>query len=154
MRFELFDRDADAPPPPPAEPRVQVSSRGWLLFNSHAGAFLSPFGVRRQVVSLLFDPEVRQVSIRPEQLAAKAELPSTMWEVQRMRNQEWHLGVAARPFVAHYRIAAGTYTARLLRGPGPRMVLFDAGPERDLPAGDPPGVVRADEPLAEAEPAR
>lgn len=130
MRFELFDRDAAAGEPAPVGPVVRVNERGQVLFNAATRAFLQMQGAVSEV-SLLFDPETRTAAVAPVAVAGN---PGTRWKVGTYRSLEWPVGVSAREFVVHYRVAAGEYPAKLLRGPGPRMVTFEVGAAQELPA--------------------
>ena len=147
MKFEMFDRDAVPTGPAVVEPPlVLVDATGRLLFNRPAWAFLSmQFGwLANQEVVLLFDVETRTVGVQPvewpEAGVQPDEPPSARWAVVRVwpadRSIEWPYGIEARPFVEHYRVAPGRWAARLMRGPGPRMVTFEVGEPRSLPAPD------------------
>lgn len=142
MSFELFDREA-AVPPAPSGPVVRVDVTGRLLLNQQAWLFIYQPGRDRWEVSLMFDPETQQAAIRPEHDQA-APGDGTRWELHQMRGDAWPKSVAARLFVEHYRIDVGEYPARLIRGPGPRMVTFGRR-RQDLPAGEPDVVLPEDD---------
>jgi hypothetical protein len=146
MGFEVFDRNQVKSAPAIDVPMVKVSLTGRLLFNRAAFEFLlmhsGPPGHQREVV-LAFDAETRTVGVQPlrslEEVAAGAR-----WQVTTMRSINWAKGIDARPFVEHYQVAVGEYPARLLRGPGPRMVTFEVGRSASLPVGVPPGAAGED----------
>jgi len=144
MKFEVFDRDAAEAVPD--GPLVCVDRVGRLLFNRPAWEFLvmqaRPGAVFE--VSLGFDAETRTVAVQP--LVTQDGPPGTRWVMQTMRSLVWPCGVAAKVFVEHYQIGLGEYPARLLRGPGPRMVTFEAGPPQRPQVGTPPGSVLEEEP--------
>lgn len=136
MRFEVFDRDAVATAAL-AGPAVRVSRAGILLsFNGPAWEFLAAarWPTPACVVSLGFDVETRTVAV---QAVVAASEPGTRWPVVAMRSVEWPHAVRAKPFVDHYRVRVGEYPARLLRGPGPRMVTFEVGPAVSASQGSP-----------------
>lgn len=144
MRLELFDRDqAVGQPEVVTGPMVKVDGLGRLLFNPAAWAFIG--GLKVDGVSLLFDPETRTGAVRPE--SGPAEAPGTRFRVVQFRSRQWPKGLPdARPFVQYYRLRIGEYPARLQRGPGPRMVTFEAGRIRGLPYTWPmPGTVALEE---------
>lgn len=129
MHFELFNQHDVAATPTSDGPVVRVEN-GRLLLNQQAWLFMYQPLVTRYEVSLLFDPETRQAAIRPETEPAAAG-DGTRWELQQMRGTTWPKAIDGRPFVEHYRIAAGEYPAQFMRGPGPRMVTFAVGQPQD-----------------------
>lgn len=132
VKFELFDRDTVAGTPVDAGPSVRIDQAGRLLFSRGAWAFMAMQGSVREV-GLAYDVETRTVAVRP---SGVADAPGTRWEVRTMRSMVWPCGVNAAMFVRRYRLTIGEWPARLLRGPGPRMVTFDAGACPNAPAAD------------------
>jgi hypothetical protein len=143
MRFEVFDR-AQTAPKVPAWPVVQVAGRHRLLFNRPAWSFLSQHSpdVGRFDVSLVFDAEVRCAGVQP---VLDDDVPqSARFRVVAVRSPQWPWGVNAAPFIEFWQVADGEYPAKLIRGPGPRMVEFEVGRVWQ-PSAVIPGVARKGE---------
>ncbi len=137
MQFVVFDRDQAAVKADGGEqgPRVRVSNAGRLVFNRAAAAFLrEQYGAGPQLeVALLFAGETRTVGVRPLPDREARETPAGQrWPLVVQRSLVWPFGVSALEFVDHYQLGAGEFDAALMRGPGPRMLTFGAGP---APAG-------------------
>lgn len=123
-RFEVFDRNM-VEQGLPAGPLTQVKA-GRLLFNADVWAFLD-LHARDGHVALLFDRALRVAAVKPADSLLEGS-PGTLWRAEVMRSLEWPRRVRAPQFVEHYQVAEGVFPARLLRGPGPRMVTFPVGP--------------------------
>lgn len=150
--FEVFDRDEQEDARPvPVGPVVRVDGLGRLLFNGPAWQLVSlhiaPGGLCQ--VALWFDGEARILAVQPVGDDARGLPSGALWLARAMRSVEWPRGVDARPFVDRYQVALGEYEARLLRGPGERMVTCEVGAPRPLPAGIPPGSLVEESPRAD-----
>jgi hypothetical protein len=132
MQFVTFDRDQVAAGRVQEQgPRVRVRSAGRLVFNRAAGQFLrEQYGAGPQLeVALLFAGENRTVGVRPLLDREMREMPDGQrWPLVAQRSTDWPVGVSAGEFVDHFRLGVGEFEASLLRGPGPRMLTFAAGP--------------------------
>jgi hypothetical protein len=137
VQFEVFDRtEHGAAVRAPVGPVVRVNGAGRLLFNTPAWDFLV-LQVDKSGLALLFDTESRIAAVRPagEQLK---ERPGARWKPEVLRSIDWPRAVPATEFVDYYAIRVGVYAAKPLRGPGPRMLTFEAGQPRGE-AGGPEG---------------
>lgn len=126
MNFQVFDWAA------PAQglldgPVVRVDRVGRLLLNAQAAEFLIVRGLAvLNEVTMMFAAAERTAAVQP--LPADTDVPQSQRRpLKRMRSQQWPWSVDARRFVEHYRFAVGEYPARLVPGPGPRMLTFAAG---------------------------
>lgn len=135
MRFEMFDRDEARQ----AQTRqadgllVKVDTRDRMLFCRAVRHFLSEqYGVGSPLeVALLFDAEARAVAVRPLTHQDAMSMPAGQrWKTSVMRSMWWPLAVTATEFLEHYQVGAGDYRVQLVRGPGPRLAVFEVGSAR------------------------
>lgn len=129
MQFQMFDRQAAAATGRADDVRVQVKRGGRIVFNQAAAGFLrEQYGAGpNPVVALLFSAESRAFAVRPLGAEEAKSMPvGTRWPLEVLRSIGWPVSVLALEFVDHYQIAEGEYPATLLRGPGPRMLVFTA----------------------------
>jgi hypothetical protein len=144
----MFDRDEEDQARMLVGPQVQVNDHGLLMFNPSAWEFMGgqyAVDAHPYEVVLLFDVETRTVAVQP--VMARQEVPAgARWEVKQMRSREWPRAFTARRFVDLWQIGAGTYTAGLLRGPGPRLLTFYVGDPRPLPTTAAESPARGDVP--------
>lgn len=135
MIFEMFDRNVAAVTVVEEAPLIRVDALSRLLFNAPAWEFLAMQAGDRTwglEVALLFDAENRTVGVRP---VTPLEVPEgARWTVVQMRSLQWPRAIAARLFLEHYQVAVGEYRAKLMRGPGPRMVTFEVATLRPAAA--------------------